>query len=257
MKSRKYEGCLICTDMDGTLLTTDKQLSRENALAIRHFQENGGLFTVATGRYKDFVNDYAQLFVPNTHVISLNGCVISRFDTQQELRSTVMDKACFDEAEHIFSSCPDLTLLLVNTQKGFEVIKPDRLERLNELEINEKNSVIKMTYMCLPGQELSRQTREFFEEFSRGRYNCERSWPGGMEYYSLDGGKENAVMWLKRHTGADKLVCVGDYENDIGMLKVADWSVAVSNALDCVKLHADFITVSNDESAIARVIEEL
>lgn len=257
MKSKKYAGCLICSDMDGTLLTTDKKLSRENALAIKHFQDNGGLFTVASGRYWDFINDYKDVFVPNTHVISLNGCAIAEKDTQKILHRAVLDKSCFKEAKQIFADCPELTLLLVNTGHGFELIKPDRTERLEELVITDDDPIYKMTYMCLPGHVLSQQARGYFAAFSRGRYHCERSWPGGMEYYSLDGGKQNAVMWLKRHTGSDKLICIGDYENDIGMLKAADLSVAVSNALDCVKAHADLITVSNDENAIARVIEEL
>ncbi len=257
MKSKRYDGCLICTDMDGTLLTTDKHLSRENADAIKYFQEQGGLFTVATGRYWDFVEDYKDVFVPNTLVISLNGCAISEYGTRKIVRCTTMDKSCFNDAEYIFNSCPQLTMLLVNTTNGFEAVKPTNLGRLSELEINERNVIYKMTYMCLPGHTLNGQTRDFFAGFSKDRYNCEQSWPGGMEYYPLEGGKHNAVMWLKRHTGSDKLVCVGDFENDIGMLSVADTGVAVANALDSVKAAADYVTVSNDESAIARVIEKL
>lgn len=257
MKSKRYEGCLICTDMDGTLLTTDKRLSEENAEAIRYFQEQGGLFTVATGRYWDFVNDYKDVFVPNTCVISLNGCAISEYGTERIVHCTTMDKSCFDDAQMIFESCPQLTMLLVNTTNGFEAVKPSNLERLNEIEISKRNVIYKMTYMCLPGHTLDEHTREFFARFSKDRYNCEQSWPGGMEYYPLEGGKHNAVMWLKRHTNSDKLVCVGDFENDIGMLRAADTGVAVSNALDSVKAAADYVTVSNDESAIARVIEKL
>lgn len=257
MNGKRFDGCLICTDMDGTLLTTDKRLTPENAQAIKYFQDNGGRFTVATGRYWDFVNDYKDVFIPNAHVISLNGCVISEVQTEKHLWYTQMDKSCFDDAQYIFESCPQLTMLLVNTTNGFEAIKRSNIERLNELEINGRNIIYKMTYMCLPGHTLDEHTRQFFAGFARGRYNCERSWPGGMEYYPLEGGKHNAVMWLKENTRSDKLICIGDFENDISMLRCADTGVAVSNALDCVKAAADFVTVSNDENAIAKVIESL
>ncbi len=255
--NKRYEGCLICTDMDGTLLTTDKVLSRENAEAIKRFQQGGGLFTVATGRYWDFVNDYRDVFVPNTHIISLNGCVVSEYGSERMLRCTEMDRSCFDEADMIFESCPQLTMLLVNTTRGFVPVKRGETEKLKEIEINSENKIFKMTYMALPGETLTEETRTFFVPFSKGRYNCERSWPGGMEYYPLEGGKHNAVNWLKNHTHSDKLICIGDYENDIGMLRAADVGVAVSNALECVRAAADMTVCSNDESAIAQLIERL
>jgi Cof subfamily protein (haloacid dehalogenase superfamily) len=52
-----------------------------------------------------------------------------------------------------------------------------------------------------------------------------------------------------------KTVAVGDYNNDIAMLKVAGTSFAVSNAVKEVKAVADHITVSNNEHAIAVIID--
>jgi len=52
-------------------------------------------------------------------------------------------------------------------------------------------------------------------------------------------------------------VAIGDYYNDVAMLRAAGLSVAVANAVDEVKAVADYVTVSNEEHAIARVIEEL
>ena len=40
---KKFEGILICTDLDGTLLKNDKSVSKENIDAINYFKENGGL----------------------------------------------------------------------------------------------------------------------------------------------------------------------------------------------------------------------
>ena len=46
----KFDGILLCTDLDDTLLTTDKRVSDENSKAIEYFKSEGGLFTFATGR---------------------------------------------------------------------------------------------------------------------------------------------------------------------------------------------------------------
>ena len=57
----KFDGILLCTDLDDTLLTTDKRISDENKQAIEYFMSEGGLFTFATGR----VVDGARLMLDN------------------------------------------------------------------------------------------------------------------------------------------------------------------------------------------------
>ena len=50
---------------------------------------------------------------------------------------------------------------------------------------------------------------------------------------------------------------IGDNENDLALVKMANVGVAVSNAVDEVKEVADFITVDNNSSAVAAVIYAL
>ena len=50
---------------------------------------------------------------------------------------------------------------------------------------------------------------------------------------------------------------IGDNENDLALVKMANVAVAVSNAVDEVKEVADFITVDNNSSAVAAVIYAL
>ena len=54
-----------------------------------------------------------------------------------------------------------------------------------------------------------------------------------------------------------KTVAVGDYYNDVSMIKAAGVGVAVANAVDEAKAAADYITVSNEESAIAHIIYDI
>ena len=51
-------------------------------------------------------------------------------------------------------------------------------------------------------------------------------------------------------------VAVGDNLNDLSMIKVASIGVAVGNAVDALKSEADYIAVSNDEDAVAEIIEK-
>ena len=69
--------------------------------------------------------------------------------------------------------------------------------------------------------------------------------------------KAGAALFLKEYTGAHTLICVGDFENDIDMIKSADIGYAVENAAPAVKLVADRITCSAKDGAIAKIIEEI
>jgi hydroxymethylpyrimidine pyrophosphatase-like HAD family hydrolase len=65
-----------------------------------------------------------------------------------------------------------------------------------------------------------------------------------------------ALERLSEHLGIDirRTVAIGDYDNDVGMLKAAGVGVAVANASPKALAAADYITVSNEEHAVESVI---
>jgi Cof subfamily protein (haloacid dehalogenase superfamily) len=72
-------------------------------------------------------------------------------------------------------------------------------------------------------------------------------------------GKGDALLRLADAHGIpqENTVAIGDYNNDIDMIKKAGLGVAVENAAPDVLEVADLVTVSNENHAIARVIEYL
>lgn len=55
----------------------------------------------------------------------------------------------------------------------------------------------------------------------------------------------------------ERVVAIGDCDNDLELLEEAKVGIAVENAFPSLKAKADLVTVSNKEHAVARVIEEL
>ena len=68
-----------------------------------------------------------------------------------------------------------------------------------------------------------------------------------------------ALSKIVEHLGLDsaKTIAIGDFDNDVGMLREAGIGIAVANASEKAKAAADIITVSNEEHAIACVIYDL
>ena len=72
----KFSGYLICTDCDGTLTYEPGKVSDVNAEAIKYFQNEGGLFTLATGRFPDHAKLFEDRFKINAPMVSVNGAII-------------------------------------------------------------------------------------------------------------------------------------------------------------------------------------
>ena len=70
--------------------------------------------------------------------------------------------------------------------------------------------------------------------------------------------KGNAVTILAEHYGIarEQIICIGDSENDLSMIKYAGLGVAMGNADQEVKAAAHYITDSNNCDGVARVIEK-
>ena len=72
----KFDGWLICSDFDGTIYV-DKALSDENCRAVKYFQDNGGRFTFASGRFTNMFDSFRDRIEANAPIAGLNGSVIA------------------------------------------------------------------------------------------------------------------------------------------------------------------------------------
>lgn len=261
--SGKFDGFLLCSDFDGTLTSDGKTVSRENLEAIEQFEAEGGLFTMASGRFPTHFDGVEGLKL-NTYSIALNGNVI--YDRQNER----VVWSCHLEAERVKdiihfteTEFPDCRGLTVNSLTDTIMFSPSKGEKSDDFiaRMNQNSALfpaIKIIIMQVPAitGELRRALETNFPDLAHNQ-----SWPQGIEIYNKSGGKGNAVNKLREILGGREkihtVVCVGDYENDISMLECADIGYAVSNSLDSVKAAADRITVSNKEHAISAIIREL
>ena len=87
------------------------------------------------------------------------------------------------------------------------------------------------------------------------RYVFDSAWSRTVEMHRGDKGTGVAVLRRMLGERARVVIGAGDHTNDIPLLRAADLGCAVGNALDVVKENADTVTVSNDEHAIAWIID--
>jgi len=259
----KFTGYLFCSDLDGTLLNRDRRISAETEEAIRYFQENGGLFTMATGRWYDYLERYKPGFSPNTHVICLNGTVLCHRDTGEVLLSRpIRNKdSVVDDAKKIVTEDDEIWGMdvFVDGEDDGIGFSAEELVGTDFSELKKIVSEKEIFKLIFTYPDVGRHRVERMNEKYGDRYIFARSWSEGMEVVSHDAGK-GAMMNVLRNmveVPIHTTVAVGDYDNDIQMVKYADIGYAVENAVDTLKEVADRVTVDRDSSPIAKIISEL
>lgn len=281
MTGKKFDGILICSDIDHTLLYhfrngKDPTVPENAAKAIKYFQENGGRFTLATGRFPRFAaNNLKQYVKPNAPLITLNGAVIYDAESDLELYRCPINDDITRLTYDVIERFPNMRYLSIQADgtnyiirhrdgggykyhdamiEGSEYQNIDTREEFAETFSN--LTVFKMLY-CFPSRSCIAARNKIKVLFPE--YDVSRSWPSGVELQCFEAGKGNGTRRLAELLGDVRLlVCVGDYENDISMLKSADIGYAVANAIKAVKGAAHRVTTARcRDGAIAEIIEDL
>ncbi len=261
----KFDGVLICTDLDGTLLRTDKTISDENREKIEYFKREGGYFTFITGRLPYYSTDAYLAVRPNAPYGCVNGGALYDGARGEYIWRSELHPSALRLVEHIDDSFPEIGIELCafdNTyfakessgtvhhreKTGLPNIPCD-YRRFSAplgkiLFCSEDDALLSSAMEALTAHELSSKF-----DFIRSEQVMLEILPKGVH-------KGLALQRLADHLGVDirKTVAVGDYDNDVGMLRAAGIGVAVANSSPAALAAADYVTVSNDEHAIAAVI---
>ncbi len=243
----KFDGILIASDVDGTL-AHGTEISEENIEAIRYFTQNGGLFTLSTGRAYRYVNEhFSDSVVINAPLILLNGTQIVRETDGEVLWQGKMPESFKKLLVRIKETEPDVWVH-VHTPHG-------ETKHSFSPEDYVQGDYMKIVLVAEDEETPHRLKKILQPEFPE--FEMYQSWNVSLEFNSNLAGKGNALKLVKEMTGAQIAIGVGDYGNDTSLLKEADIGIAVGNAIPELKETADFVTVPFEEHAIAHIIYHL
>lgn len=265
---KKLEGILICSDLDGTLLREDKSISAENLQAIEYFKSHGGIFTFITGRMPYFVTDICKAVRPNAPFGCINGGGLYDYGADAYVWHQTLPREAFELVEYAMQMLPSLGYHVNTFEKTYFVVEnsamavfrnatglPDLTCDWQEIDEpiakvvfgDEDVSVIERLDALLRAHPLADRF-----DFIRSEKTLYEILPKGTH-------KGVSLQKMCEHLGIsmERTVAVGDYNNDVGMLRAAKCGIAVANATDEAKAAADHITVSNEEHAIAKIIRDI
>ncbi|CAG7622096.1 Cof-type HAD-IIB family hydrolase [Paenibacillus allorhizosphaerae] len=240
---RIFEGCLLVTDMDGTLLDRDKKISLENREAIERFVAQGGLFTIATGRIAVSARPYVEQLPVGAPAILYNGAVIYDFAQGERTWSKNLPASAKEVVERVIRRFPGIGVEVYETTNDYPTIaqnneitlrhqqiesvpfqKADRLELVPE-------PWIKVLFAWEP-ERIDEVSAAVGELTGDADVLWVRSDDKYLELLSSGASKGHALERLMQQLGIsrDRCLAMGDHLNDLEMIRRAGVGVAVANA---------------------------
>jgi len=262
----KFDGIIICTDLDGTLLRNDKTISSENKKAIEYFKENGGLFTFVTGRMPSYVSDIYEEIKANAPIGCINGGGIYDFSKEEYLWTAKLQHnvteliKCIDEElpnSGIQVSCFEKVYFCKENSVMEEFRRVTKLPNLVCDYTEVKEDIAKIVFGFETEEEILKAERILKSHPMADNFGFIRSEKHLYEILPKGLSKGTSIVKLSECLNTDRIIAVGDYNNDVMMLKTAKLGIAVSNACKEALEAADYVTVSNEEHAIAKIISDL
>lgn len=266
---------LICLDMDGTLLSDDKEVSDKNKEAIKEAHDRGVKIAICTGRVFASAKYYAHLLGIKAPIIASNGAYIREKDKDEVIYSSTLNaeeckkildttkkydfKVYFNTFDTIISSKPypkGYTYLEMNNDVPEDMkIRLHVNPNLEEEFIKRNNEILKAICISKDFDSLKRAKDDVMK---LNDFEVVSSLGDNFEIMKKGISKGNAVKVLADFYGIsrDEIICMGDGENDLSMIEYAGLGIAMGNAPDYVKEKADYVTDSNDKDGVAKAIEK-
>ena len=264
----KFDGILICTDLDGTLYKNDKTISKENKDAIEHFKREGGYFTFITGRMPYYSTDAYNAASPNVPFGCNNGGAIYDGEARKYVWATELSRSSYELIAHIEENFEDFGIQVCCLERTYFAKEHSTTERFrrrtgvpkllaNYRDITEP--IGKIIFSTDEEDKLFAIAKALREHPRGAEFDFVRSERTLFEILPKGVNKGFALEKLSEYLGVDKrrTIGIGDYDNDIGLFGAAGVGIAVANACQAAKDAADFITVSNEEHALAQVIADI
>lgn len=263
---------ILFTDIDETLVTTDKKLTDGNRRAIEDFLSRGNVLSITTGRAlaaaAKLVKSLGLYGRERTYICAFNGGQI--FDTYHEktLFRLGIEPGLAAEANayareygihiHAYSDAA-----VISEQDNSNLRTYCRLQNLPfrlvpDLAESIEGGSCKLLAVDFDHPERVTEFRDILLRKMDGRLNIFKSNDWLLEIVPNGVSKGAAVHFLadQLHVPMANTISAGDEENDLPMIREAHIGCAMKNAKPMLKEAADYITEhDNNHNGIAEIID--
>ena len=258
---------LIASDMDGTLLNAQSELTPRTIRALFAAADRGIYFVLASGRMARAMRPYAERLPMNAPIIASNGALIYDLRTGETLYEVNLNQrdatdaltALEEMGLYVQSYIGDDYYFERETEFGLNYARAVAVEGLcagTKLSQFRTDEILKLLVIDDPVR--IRELQPLFAKKFGDRMHVTISRPWFLEFTHLAAEKGRALAALAEKLGVsrERIAAFGDAQNDMSMLRYAGVGCAVKSAAPEVLAMADQIVPGHDEDGVAAWIEE-
>ena len=274
----KFDGVLLASDFDNTLVDTDGAERSESQLppvpernleALRYFMDNGGRFTVATGRALPAFVPFADGVPMNAPCILSNGAALYDIREKAYVRTAFLDDSIRERGNEILAAVPGLACELYHDGMEVHCMNPNEVTRrhkhLTHAPCEEVENLLDAPGPC--SKLLLEGTPELLDQAQQ--YILDRGWGGEyeivtssqwlLEVTAKGANKGDMLRLLAAHVGAapEDTYGIGDHLNDLKLLEASAIPFAPANCVERLRASGARLVCTAAEGALADVVEIL
>lgn len=268
---------LVASDIDGTIIGENNQISNQNRKAIQDIRKSNIDFTICTGKPYAMVKNFCEDLNASYGIFG-NGNQIIDLKTGKEIfRKTLTEEETFICAEiakreklhiHLYTENEVITPKLMymdlrnfilkdsvfHSDLNFKVV-PDMETYLKQNHLTVFKLIISSSSSLVYLQEEIRQKMAvtMYRVTKTNQYK-DKIIDKEYEYLDITPAKTNkseALATLSKYleVSSKEVMAIGDNLNDIDMIRNSGIGVAVANSYDAVKAVATYTTVNSVENS--------
>jgi Cof subfamily protein (haloacid dehalogenase superfamily) len=256
---------LLLADVDGTLVTRDKILTRRAQEAVRRLREARIRFAITSGRPPKGMGMLVEPLALETPVAGFNGGLFVRPDLSIMEERTLAPDVAAQTVELILGHGLDVWVYTGNDwlvrdpkaphvdREAWTVKFPPRI--VTDLDAS-LGKVVKIVGIS-DDQDRVRRCEADAQARLGERATAARSQPYYLDVTHRDANKGFVADYLSRSLGIPpaEIGTIGDQPNDVLMFRRSGFSIAMGNASDDVKRQASAVTDSCDNEGFAKAVE--
>ncbi len=259
---------MVVLDLDDTLLNKEHSISQKTINTLEKLKNKGVEVVVATGRMYCSALPYIKQLGLFGSMITYNGAYIRDVEEDelvfhQPIELNVAREILKDAEEAgLYANIYIDDNLFVN-ELGPESDLYKKISRVDAIPVGKLSEYISQapTKLLIVEEDLEKNQhyRELFKEKYKDVVEVTESKAFFIEFMAKNVSKGHAIKVVANNLniGLDEIIAIGDSWNDIEMLQTAGLGIAMGNAPDGVKKHADMIADDHDNEGVSSILTEI
>lgn len=258
----------VALDLDGTLLNSEKKISQENINILKELERRGVKIFIVTGRTYISAKKFAELLDLDSAIIAYNGAKVVNYKNDEVLFDQPLNEKIVKEVLKIARAEGFHVNLYQNNKWYVEKLEtPETIHYANHTGLTPVQKDFDtfedyfMTKVTIQDMENSTRFNEFCEKLAK-TFESDVYTAKSQEFLFeiLDKNVNKGITLKKLLKSYDILpeecVAFGDAFNDLEMLTVVKYGVAMGNSSLKLKERVNYVTDTNDNNGVAKFLRK-